>query len=139
MSTFWPRVNERTRRFLQNCCVYITKNAQNLLCPNIVSSLFPFFFYFSSEIEISKNFRYFLSLSFNIEIFFDEKSKLLFYYFRVLLSHLKTLLKILNFKAIIYKRHKLKINIWRKYYYKKYNSLYTSFKKSFKIKTNHCN
>lgn len=126
MSTFWPRVNERTRRFLQNCCVLcITKNAQNLLCPTIVSSLFLFFIYFflfSSEIEYSKNLRYFLSLPFNIEIFFDEKDVLLFYYFRVSLSRLKTLLKILNFKAISYKRHKLKINIRRKYYYKKYNS-----------------
>lgn len=126
MSTFWPRVNERTRRFLQNCCVLcITKNAQNLLCPTIVSSLFLFFIYFflfSSEIEYSKNLRYFLSLPFNIEIFFDEKDVLLFYYFRVSLSRLKTLLKILNFKAISYKRHKLKINIRGKYYYKKYNS-----------------
>lgn len=66
--------------------------------------------------------RYFLSLPFNIEIFFDEKDVLLFYYFRVSLSRLKTLLKILNFKAISYKRHKLKINIRGKYYYKKYNS-----------------
>lgn len=134
MSTFWPRVNERTRRFLQNCCVLcITKNAQNLLCP--ISFLFiSFFFYyylFFSKIEYSKNFRYFLPLPLNIEIFFHEKDVLLFYYFRVSLSHLKILLKILNFKLINYKRQKLKINIQGKYYYKKYNSALFIFLQKF--------
>lgn len=113
------------------CCVL--RKMLKTYCVRLVFSLFLFFFFylFFSKIEYSKNFRYFLPLPLNIEIFFHEKDVLLFYYFRVSLSHLKILLKILNFKLINYKRQKLKINIQGKYYYKKYNSALFIFLQKF--------
>lgn len=64
------------------------------------SFLFISFFYlfiFFSEIEYSKNFRYFLPLPLNIEIFFDEKGILLFYYFRVSLESFEDFIKNIEF------------------------------------------